>query len=403
MGESLAVVTPWYPSVDLPFRGAFVQDKVEAVAPLFGRVDVYHIEDWPLEPAPVVGRFVPRRLDELLRRQASLLSVRQGPASLTYIPAPITPGRYYAAYARVHERALRAALRGEPLAADVVHGHVGIYGGWVAGRLARPGARVFVTEHATFLNRILRQPDARRMYEEVVERCTAFFCVGDVVRKQLVAVFPRHQDKIYVVPNAVRVDDIPMRPEPVTELRRWLYLGDFSQRKGVRWVLEAFAVCALDNPGLELTLVGGGPLHDELAARTAQLGLQKRVRLVGGVPPREVTRYLHAHDVLVHASRYETFGMTVVEALASGLPVIVTRCGGPEDVLHGIESIAGELIPVADGVVEIVQAYERLAGRVGELDPMAVRASVERRYGFPAVREQLSRFYFGVAPETAEV
>ncbi|KWX02371.1 Glycogen synthase [Carbonactinospora thermoautotrophica] len=406
MGESLTVATPWYPAPNHPFGGAFVRDKVEAVAPLFTDVNVYHVEDWPLPKEPLVGRIDRRKVDELLLKEGPAAPVtpeRRGPATVTRIPAPIRAGRFYAEYARAHEHAVRTILRGRRLPAEVVHGHVGIYGGWVACQLAQPGARIFVTEHATFLNHILRQPDAREMYRDVVARCTAFFCVSEVLRKQLAEAFPEHAGKLYVVPNAVRVEEIPFRQEPVTEIRRWLYVGSFSERKGVRWLLEAFGVCALENRDLELTMVGGGPLHDELAQRVVQLGLQDRVRLLGPVPPEEVTGYLHSHDVLVHLSRYETFGMTVVEALASGIPVIVTRCGGPEETLSGIEHVAGEFVPVVDGVVEIVEAYRRLASRVDELDLVTARKSIEERYGFAAVREQLAQFYFGALPAPQEV
>jgi glycogen(starch) synthase len=296
---------------------------------------------------------------------------------------------------------VRAVVR-ENIDADVVHGHVGIFGGWVACRLARPGARVFVTEHATFLDLILEQPDARELYEEVVASSAAFFCVSQALRRQLVAAFPHYAGQFHVVPNAVRVDQIAMRPRLVTELRRWLYVGTFTERKGVRWVLESFAVCAIDDPEIELTMVGGGPLFRELRERATQLGLQNRVRIVGAVTPREVTGYLHSHDVLVHLSRFETFGMTIVEAVASGLPVIVTRCGGPEEIMAGIEAIAGELVPVADGVVEVVQAYRRLAQRVPELDPIEARRSMEQRYAYAAVRDQLSELYFGRPPRSVE-
>ncbi|KWX09754.1 hypothetical protein TR74_07725, partial [Carbonactinospora thermoautotrophica] len=69
MGESLTVATPWYPAPNHPFGGAFVRDKVEAVAPLFTDVNVYHVEDWPLPKEPLVGRIDRRKVDELLLKE----------------------------------------------------------------------------------------------------------------------------------------------------------------------------------------------------------------------------------------------------------------------------------------------------------------------------------------------
>jgi glycogen(starch) synthase len=257
---------------------------------------------------------------------------------------------------------------------------------------------VFVTEHATFLDRILSQPAARELYDEVLERCTAFFCVSEVLRSQLVEEFPHHVGKMAVVPNAVAIERMPVRPEPVTALRRWIYIGRLLPHKGVRRLLESFAVCALDDPTLELTLLGGGPLADELAERAGRLGLADRVHLPGPVPHEEVVHQLHSHDLLVHLSEYETFGMTVVEAVASGMPALVTRCGGPEETLEGLEGIAGVTVGVDEGPADVVAAYRELVGRLDELDPVRAREEMQTRYSQSAVGARLAAYYLPEKP-----
>jgi glycogen(starch) synthase len=84
--------------------------------------------------------------------------------------------------------------------------------------------------------------------------------------------------------------------------------------------------------------------------------------------------------------------------VASGLPVLVTASGGPDETLAGIEQEAGEIVPVADGIVEIVAGYRRLAGRLDELDPVSARAAIESRYGAAAVAEILLAAYTGREP-----
>jgi glycogen(starch) synthase len=163
----------------------------------------------------------------------------------------------------------------------------------------------------------------------------------------------------------------------------------------------------MDRDDLELTLVGGGPMSQYLGERVVQLGLEDRVHLVGPVPPDRVLSYLHSHDLLVHPSRRETFGMTTVEALASGLPVLVTRCGGPEETLRGIEDHAGELIDVGDGVVEIVRGYRDLRTRMKDMDLARAREELQQRFGYQAVARRLGGYYFGngkdgAAPSTED-
>ena len=92
--------------------------------------------------------------------------------------------------------------------------------------------------------------------------------------------------------------------------------------------------------------------------------------------------------------------MTTVEAVASGLPVLVTASGGPDETLKGIEQEAGEIVPVADGTVEIVAGYRRLAARLRELDPVRARAAIESRYGPAAVAGILLAANTGREPAT---
>jgi glycogen(starch) synthase len=403
----LAVLTPWYPAPNKPFGGSFVQAYVQAVRGLFAQVDVFHTEEWSMPATGYVAKVLPRMFGDLAgrqpTRQAAWPHTTDGVA-LSRIPVPVVPRRPWADLTRSHQRSLTAALaagrngrgRGSVrIEADVVHGHVGLPGGWLATQLAEPGARVFVTEHASFLAGQFAQPEARDMYDQVIDRSTAFFCVSELLRNQILERFPHHAGKVHVVPNAVGFERIPPRPEPVTDLRRWIFVGALMENKGVRWLLEAFAVCAMDRDDLELTLVGGGPLTEALTARAEQLGLADRVHMVGPVPPEQVFDYFHRSDLLVHPSRRETFGMTTIEALASGMPVLVTRCGGPEETLRGIEDHAGELVGVGDGVVEIVRGYRELRTRMKDLDLARARTELEQRFGHAAVARQLGAYYFG--------
>jgi glycogen(starch) synthase len=406
-GTRLAVTTPWHPTVQRPFAGSFVQAATTAVRPLFERVDLYNTEDWTGPADPVQARLVARAYAALTRAEGGAaarvgFAPRLAPEDywVTDIPTPVTPRRSYADWALSHESALRAALPGGRFEAEVVHGHVGIYGGWLARRFAGPDARVVVTEHASFLGRILRQPRSRVLYAEALDRADAFLCVSERLRAELVDAFPSHEAKILVVPNAVDIEAMPVRPEPVTDLNRWIYIGKVAAAKGVPELVEAFAVAAEDSADLRLTILGSGPLVEPLRVRVAELGLVGRVEFHDAVPPQRVFEFLHAHDLLVHPSKSETFGMTVVEAVGSGMPVLVTRCGGPEETLAGLDGVAGLLIEVSTEPGVIVDGYLRLAERLADLDPARARAELAGRYGSAAVARRLAAAY-GIEDTTA--
>ncbi|TDD28993.1 glycosyltransferase [Actinomadura sp. KC06] len=394
--RDVAVLTPWYPTPQQKFAGAFVQAMVAATAPGCDRVTLYHTDGWPLRMAP----------EESAAAEAAHRSLM--PVALDHVPTvagarllrvPILMrGRTFAEQAREHAKWLGEALNGEPIPAPVVHAHVGLRGGWTALENARPDAKVFVTEHASYLHQVLEQPDSRELYEQVLDRCTRFLAVTDALREQLAEAFPALAHKIDVISNPISFD--LTRPEPVTELRRWLYVGNLIERKGVGWLLEAFAKCHAEDPELTLTLVGEGPLAGQLEERAAELQVQDAVSFLGAVAPDESTRLMREHDLLVHTARWETFGVSVIEAVAAGMPVLVTRCGGPERTLAGIERLVGEMIDVEEDAESIVEGYRRLRGRFpDELDLPAGRRVLEERFGYGTVAEAHYRHWF---PETSE-
>ena len=401
MPDRLVVTTPWWPSVNRPFAGAFVVDQVAAVRDAFDQVDVVLTEDWPTPYDAFGAKIAQRAYGRLVGGAHPRVPVAQerwhehARATVWELPTPVRPRAGYASWARTHEWVVNTTLRGRVVDAPVVHGHTGMYGGWIALTCGRVDARVVVTEHATFLPQVLEQPKAREMYRRVLERADAFFVVGSLLQRWLAEVFPDLADRVRICPNVVRTDQIALRPDPVTDLRRWLYLGKFAPHKRVDLLLEAFAVVAAERGDVELTLVGTGKLEDQLRARTAALGLTDRVHILASVAPHEVPALLHAHDLLVHPSTIETFGMTTVEAVASGLPVLVTASGGPDETLAGIEHLAGEIVPVTEGVGDLLAGYRRLAARLDELDPVAARESITSRYGPATVARTLLAAYTG--------
>ena len=84
------------------------------------------------------------------------------------------------------------------------------------------------------------------LYDELLARVTGFFAVGDKVTEVLSRQFPHHAEKILRIPNPISFDE--SRPAPVTELRKWLYLGSMVELKGVNWLVEAFAECHARGP-----------------------------------------------------------------------------------------------------------------------------------------------------------
>ena len=399
MPDTLCVVTPWYPAPNKPSQGSFVASMTAAAQPWVGRTQVLHHEDW-LVPHGRLSRLA-------LRRRYGSLAAATVPALvqgvwLDRIPVLVEPRRPWAYYARSVADSVRVARGGRRIDAAVVHAHVGLPGALVALENAAPGTRVVVTEHASYLAEVLEQPAARALYDELMHRADAWTCVSEVLRRQLVEAFPHHAHRVEVLPNAVDVDAIPRREEPVTTPRRWIYVGSLIERKGPLRLVEAFGRARRRHPDLELTLVGDGGQRRAVAERIKELGLTASARLLPPVPPTQVFRLLAEHDLLVHPSHHETFGMTPVEALATGTPVLVARYPAAQEVLRGALPEAGGLFDIGSGSDEIVAGYESLLERFETVDALAARDVVRERFGYEAVGRRLAALYHPETPTPRE-
>lgn len=394
-GPHVAVVTPWYPEPQVPFRGSFVRAMVEATAPGCSQVDVWHLNLWTVVRTA-------ERLEKTWAAQRLLLprSVPPIPSAagsvLRRVPVLAPPTEDWREKSDLFAEWLAVALDGAPLAAPVIHAHVPLTAGWAALANAAPGAKVYATEHASFLADILAQGPARDRYDEVLDRVEGYFVVGEPLRDLVAATFPHHADKIGFIANPIDFRSGGVRaPGP---LRRWLAVSSLTERKRIDYLLRAFAVCRAEDPDLTLTLVGDGKERPALEALAAELAVAEAVDFRGSVAPETIPGTMAEHDLLVHTSRHETFGMVVVEAVAAGIPVLVSRCGGPEHALAGSAADAGEYFDVDDDPAVLVKAWQALRGRhPGGTDLARARAALEARYGYEAVAAQHHRAWSGPA------
>jgi glycogen(starch) synthase len=383
-GRRVAVVTPWYPDTQRPYRGSFVQAMVTAVEPDCDAVDVYHLDAWSVGPKS--GERDERLWDfhaGLVRRSCPPLAA-PGKAVLYRIPALMPRTTDWIRHSDEYARWLGAFLGGRSLEAPIVHAHVPLQGGWAALRHAGPDAKVYTTEHSSFLASVLEQPAARDRYDEILDRVAGFFVVGEPLHDLIGSVFPHHAGKVRYIANPI--DFAVRRERPPTILRRWLSVAGMIERKRIDYLLEAFAACRADDPDLTLTLAGEGELLGAMVRRAEELGLAGAVDFLGAVDPSRIPALMAEHDLFVHTSRHETFGVVVVEALAAGTPVLVSRSGGSDQVLEGVEDDAGMLFDVEDDPAVLVGAYRALRERhPHKTDLDRAREAMRAKYSYETV------------------
>jgi glycosyltransferase involved in cell wall biosynthesis len=156
-------------------------------------------------------------------------------------------------------------------------------------------------------------------------------------------------------------------------------------------MIAPFAAAFGDDPDVLLDIGGDGEERSALETLSRSLGLADRVRFLGLLNRSEVRTALWGSDAMVSASFVETFGVSLIEAMATGLPVVATRCGGPAEFVH-----QGNGLLVDPGEVEPLAAALRLmrATRASYCEA-GIRAETERRFGPHVVASQLLDVYEG--------
>jgi glycosyltransferase involved in cell wall biosynthesis len=165
-----------------------------------------------------------------------------------------------------------------------------------------------------------------------------------------------------------------------------LYVGRLRTRKAVAVLLEAMSVLARRRPDLRLVIAGDGEQGPALRRRAALPDLEGRVEFAGPLDREQIAQWYRRVAVLCLPSTYEGFPVTIVEAMAAGLPVVATRVAGvPEAVEDGVTGVLVEpedaegLAAALDAVLEDVDLRRKMG--------KAARRAFERRYTIDRVAQ----------------
>jgi colanic acid/amylovoran biosynthesis glycosyltransferase len=286
---------------------------------------------------------------------------------------------------------------------SLIHAHFGIEGVSALGlamQLEIPLVTTFHGFDATLKTHAMlgspawfRYPLLRR---KLAREGNLFLCASSFIRQKLLETgFPESRTHTHYI----GVDCQTIRPRAdFEETPLILHVARLVEVKGTRYLLRAFATVARKYDRVQLLIIGDGPLRRQLHALTASLGMQDRVEFLGAVPHVAVLSWMRKAAMLVlpgirtATGREEGLGMVLLEAAATGLPIVGSRVGGiPECLLEGK---TGFLVPERD--------EDALARRMAELleDPVrrlrmgaAGRALVEDRFDIDRQSAVLENFY----------
>jgi mannosylfructose-phosphate synthase len=228
----------------------------------------------------------------------------------------------------------------------------------------------------------------------------------DLQRQKIKELYGFEADNIVTIPPGVDVHTFrplePGRERQGTGLpKRYIFcLSRIDTNKGHDLLLHAFDIVRKEIPDVDLVIGGGSPepQERELGVRATmqtiidQTGMQDRVRVTGYVPDELMVPYYRQAEIFALPSLFEPFGMTALEAMACGTPVVASRLGGIRNVITTEEN--GLLVDPSDAL-EFAAAIIRLlndrplAERLGD----SGRTTVQEQYSWEAIAARHLAFY----------
>jgi len=221
---------------------------------------------------------------------------------------------------------------------DLAHLHVFYSGGAAIWLKKQYNIPYIVTEHfSVFARNLLRKSEenfARKVYENASARIAVSIAFRDLLSKKF-------QMDFEYIPNLVNLEKFHCKKED-REKKELISVGKLDFNKNHSMLLNALKFLPED---VCLTIVGDGVMQNSLEKQIQVLGLEKRVRLLGSLKNEELPEIYQKSDIFVLPSRYETFGIVLIEAMACGLPVVATRCQGAESIVT--DERLGELCEIS--------------------------------------------------------
>lgn len=290
-------------------------------------------------------------------------------------------------------------------------------------RAYNPRIKIVLNMQCEWLTQLDRSWVAKRIKEaDLILGCS------DYITEKIKQRFPEFSDRCATVYNGVNVDHFETTSQSHESTGQVLFVGRVSPEKGVHVLVDAFQRVVRYCPRAQLNIIGpeavppleyivglsdepkiaalaqfynNGSYVEQLRSRAKTLGITDQVRFAGRVPHEELVKYYQNADLLVNPSFSESFGMTLVEAMASELPVIGSRVGGMREIVDegrtGLLAEAGDVNGLAEAMVSLLKD-DRARSEMARLG----RKKVVELFSWDRVAESLLRSYHRIEPRVSQ-
>lgn len=374
MGINIFIVSRGIPSPENPMSGIFEWDQAQA-----------------LRDAGLSVTFIVLDLRSIRRKrnlstriyQRDGINIVHGSMPLGALSAPVIYNLGTLKLRKLINRAIKKF--GRP---DIVHGHFTDIGAITASVAKSKGIPCVVTEHSSLMNSDILDRYTHYMGNRAYRFADRFVSVSEALRTRIKQHFGVTAQ---VVPNIVDSTSFAYNNDSIKKKDRERIVlvasGGLIYRKGYDLLIRALDY--INNDLIDVLIIGEGKERINLQHEIDNLKSGHNIKLMGRKTREDMAEIYSKADIFVLASRRETFGVVYIEAMLSGLPVIATKCGGPEEFVN---ENCGILID-PDNVEQLVDALKKMISNYRDYSRQKIHDYAASKFSPDVVAAQIIDVY----------
>lgn len=366
-------IPAWYPAEHNLVAGVFIQEHARAVS-LYNEVIVLYSEGG----------------DKDLNKTWKIVSDKEEDGIRTirikHKKSPI-PKTTYFIYLWSIKQAFKRLLT-EGWRPDIIHAHVFSAGvpAVILGKIYK--MPVVITEHWTgFPRHILGRFDILKA-RFAMNRAKVILPVSKDLEKAIRSYGIKN--KFEIVPNVVNTEIFyPPLQKTNNKIKKMLFVGLLTPQKGIPYLFQALAKLKYKRQDFILDIIGDGLNREEYEKLSKELGLERILKFYGLKTKLEIAEFMRKCDFFVQPSLYETFGVTYIEAMACGKPIVATQLPVLQEKIN---KVIGILVSPKD-VEALTEAINYMLDHYKDYSSEKISQYAKENFSYEAVGNQLSRIY----------
>ena len=370
-------IPSWYSNVRNKVHGSFFKEQALELQKAGVNVTVAYNEIWPLT-----------MLGKIHEEKGLNYNIEDGLKTYRYKNYNYIPKNalMFKVFNKRMEKLYKEIVKKEgPI--DIIHAQSSLWGGISAAYISEKyNIPLVITEHSS----VERGPYVKNSYvpfiKDSYKKAKKVITVGNGLKNEIQALSGRND--IEVIGNLVDLSKFTIKKKVKNEKFIFFSLAFLEGEKGFDTLIKAFAKKFKDKEAM-LYIGGDGSQRTWLEALAEENGVKEKVIFLGALSRDDVAKWMNKCDCFVLPSRYETFGVVYIEALASGRPVIGALNGGAEDIINNLN---GYLIPV-DDIDKLSEKMLEVYNKIDSYDEEEIRSDCLKRFSPEVIVNKIISVY----------